>query len=49
MKKTYIEPKAKFIEVKLNKMFASSPLTFGSDANDGDEGDAKEEFNDFGW
>ena len=49
MKKTYIEPKAKIIEVKLNKMFAASPLTFGREANNGDEGDAKEELEDFDW
>lgn len=53
MKKIYIEPKAKVIEVKLHKMFAASPQEetngFGGNATSGDEGDAKEEFNDFGW
>ena len=50
MKKTYIEPKARIIEVKSHNMFASSPQEetngFGGTAENGAEGDAKE---DFGW
>ena len=50
MKKTYIEPKAKVIEVKLHKMFATSDPTngFGENAPNDAEGDAKDDL-DFGW
>ena len=51
MKKAYIEPKTKIIEIKSHKMFATSDPTngFGDNANNGDEGDAKDESMDFDW
>lgn len=51
MKKIYIEPKVKIIEVKSHKMFATSDPTNGfSDkpAENNTEGDAKDDLG-FGW